>query len=50
MVMADVLAPSNLASLMGFLGALVLTVALNVGLDKLPMLLVAEMCPLGAHH
>jgi hypothetical protein len=47
MVMADVLAPSGVASIMGFMGALILTIALNIGLDKLPMLFIAEMCPLG---
>lgn len=47
MVMADVLAPSGVASIMGFMGALILTIALNIGLDQLPMLFIAEMCPLG---
>lgn len=30
-----------------FPAALILTIANNVGLDKLPVLLMAEMCPLG---
>ena len=47
MMLADIYAPSRVSSFMGFLSALVLTLSLVIGLDKLPMLLLAELVPQG---
>jgi MFS family permease len=45
--LADVYAPGQLSSLMGFLAALILTQSLVIGLDRLPLLLIAELMPQG---
>lgn len=48
MVLADWLSPCFAAEVLGFSGFLLLTTAIVLGLYKIPVLYIAEICPQGA--
>ena len=47
MILADYFAPSRISSILGACAFLFLTAGIAFGLQKLPMLFIAEICPQG---